>query len=501
MTTALLPNLPGLWAPLVHKACLHNEVASLAMRSLRATPEPTAPHLFAAEMKRIANRILSGREFEKWSLERTALSYEGSLRRRYLEAYDSLQSDPELSVEDWRLGIFVKSEKFGYDKLMKPRMIFPRSPRYNLLLASYLKPLEHWLWPHLTAEALSLPGCGRLCAKGLNPRERAELIKRKLDWFPEGVCFEVDGAAFEAHVGIESLQQEHGFYLRAYRGCRELASLLGKQLRNFGRSRLVEFSRVAGRASGDYNTGMGNTLVMVCAVLAALRSLDVPADILVDGDNALLFCSKRVLARLRLGFPAAVQANSGQEMVLERPVDRLESVVFGRSSPVCVSGVWRMVRPWQRVLSGAASSHHHLNHRAAWPGFVRGVALCESVLCRGVPVLWAWCNRVLDLTEGVRLPADLAFRDYYMAYGVRPSQGGRSPPPDPGTRESFESAFGLGVDAQLAFEDMLSSMSGFPTTAVESEVFWSGGACGLPSGLWAQWADGVDLYGGLWSVR
>jgi len=99
--------------------------------------------------------------------------------------------------------------------------------------------------------------------KGLNPRQRANLIVRKFNQFRDCVVFEVDGKAFEAHVTVPQLEQEHSVYDVAYQDAR-LRKVLSRQLELAGvTANGVKFSRPGGRASGDYNTGMGNTLVML----------------------------------------------------------------------------------------------------------------------------------------------------------------------------------------------------------------------------------------------
>lgn len=488
MVQALSVPLPGCYSPQVHKACVHNQVAALARRSLAPTPslkEPAPLRSFYRSLSRKARKAFRG---ERWGLLHTAESYDGALRRRYLEAYRSLLAEPELTRDDWKLGVFVKADKFGFDKLAKPRMIFPRSPRYNLVLASWLKPLEHWLWPWLTARRVGGGGVGRVVAKGLGPVGRAELIRRKMDKFLDPVVFEVDGAAFEAHVVVEALRFEHGFYLSMYGDDPELASVLSRQLFNFGKSRDgVRFSRSGGRASGDFNTGMGNSLLMLGACVQSLKRLCCRRfDLLVDGDNALLFLERSEYARILPRFSEVVTRISAQELVLENPVSRFEHVVFGRSQPVSVGGgVSKMVRPWQRVLSGACASHHNLNHRGAWEGYLRGVALCESVLAAGVPVLWAWCSRLLALTRGARVAHDGAFRDYRV-YGVSTSDGREPDPPTAEARESFAVAFGLSVSEQVCFERELLRLN-MPASAVDCESPWTTGFDRSPPGLLDGW--------------
>nr|QDH87447.1 MAG: RNA-dependent RNA polymerase [Riboviria sp.] len=354
--------------------------------------------------------------------------------------------DGPLRSSDVKLRAFLKAEKRRPDSLAKPRMIFPRSPRYNLVLASWLKPFEHWLWGNLKSRVVSGVGNSRVVAKGLNQTQRANLIVRKMRTIPDCVVFEVDGRAFEAHVDVWQLQQEHAIYGRAYPSDRDLQNVLSKQLRNFGvTSNGVRFSRDGGRASGDFNTGMGNTLVMLAVVMGTMSQIrPICWDTLVDGDNALLFISRSDCHRVCAEFPNVATEISGHEMVLERPTSVVEEVRFGQSAPLRVKGGWQMVRDWRKVVSHSTSSHHHLREPRFAPEFIRGVAACESFLAGGVPILWAYTRNLMARTEHVGGFRRHFLRDYQVL-GVPVESLGEiyAEEPDDEARQSFEKAFGV----------------------------------------------------------
>lgn len=388
----------------------------------------------------------------------TALSYSGSLRRRYIEAARSLESDGLSGFHDYFLRAFLKSEKNrSPGKMAKPRLIFPRSPRFNLELASRLKPFEHWIWGRLTGKIL---GCGdgsRLVAKGLNPVARANLIIRKFNAIPQCVCFEIDGAAFEAHVGPAQLAGEAATYRAAFPGDRRLRWLLRCQSELLGEVSDAKFRRPGGRASGDYNTGMGNSLVFVVECASALRSLGVHYDMLADGDNALLFVSQRDVDYVVSRLPGLITQSSGHEITLERPTSVLEQIRFGGSAPVFLGQElgWRMVRDWNRVLSGAFSSHIHLNEPKFAKRWMKGVAMCEMSLARGVPVLQAWAVGALRALGGQKVAKEAFYRDYF-ALGATMVGSDSATTVSCEARLSFERAFGLSPDLQVAFEQSLS---------------------------------------------
>lgn len=462
MQTASVSAVPGTWVPTVHANCWHNENAALLMRSLGPTPSSVEscrrPVINAFRRIGLVASRYSG---ARWDYRETALSYSGVLRRRYLQAEESLLLDGPVRSSDVRVRAFLKAEKRRCDALAKPRMIFPRSPRYNLHLASWLKPFEHWLWGNLKSGVVCGTGNSRVCAKGLNATQRGNLIVRKMRQIPDCVVFEVDARAFEAHVELWQLLQEHSIYERAYPGCADLKIALNRQLRNFGvTSNGLKFVREGGRMSGDYNTGMGNTLVMLAVVTGVMSQLGIKLwDTLVDGDNALLFFPRSDLSFVCANFQSVALEISGHEMVLESPTSVVEEVRFGQSAPVWVKGGWQMVRDWKKVVSQSTSSHSHLREPRYRREFLRGVACCEAFLADGVPILWSFTRRLMEQTEGISAFRLHGLRDYEVL-GVPLSALRQTYPTEPDLRSrlSFELAFGVGVSEQLILERQLASI-------------------------------------------
>jgi len=463
MYSAWITQIPGSWVPGVHASCTHNEIAALSLRSLCLNPVPAdfycQPVLDAFYSIRCVARKYGG---TRWTYLETAESYTGSLRRRYLEAEASLRNDGPLTRTDWYIGAFLKAEKFNPAlKVAKPRMIFPRSPRYNLVLASWLKPFEHWLWGYMTSAKVFGGSRTRVVAKGLNQRRRGNLIAKKFKSLDECVVFEVDGKSFESHVDKWQLEQgEHPVYYAAL-GKHDLADVLRHQLRLSGVTQGgVKFSREGGRASGDFNTGMGNSLIMLAVVVAVMKQFHVPFDLLVDGDNALVFMRGRDASRVCRDFATLAHRFSGHEMVLERPVSVMEDIRFGQCAPVWVGGGWCMVRDYRKVVSGACSSHVHLKDPAFVGPYLRGVALCEASLSRGLPVLSAWSSQLFARTNSFRA-VDASFYRDYQVLGVDVDQLVEPVEEEilAETRVSFERAFGLSAEAQRHLENSLKAPS------------------------------------------
>ncbi|QKN22691.1 RNA-dependent RNA polymerase [Erysiphe necator associated ambiguivirus 2] len=471
--------VPGLYAPAVHSCCYHNERVAFLKRSLGPTPvsaeEARGPVLASfGWLRRVAFRYGGTR----WDLRDTAQSYTGALRSKYLQAEESLRLDGPLRSSDYKLSAFLKAEKIKPEAgFPKPRIIYPRSARYNLVLASWLKPFEHWLWGNLKSERSWGVRPSRVVAKGLNQVQRANLVDRKMRAVGEGcVVFEVDGAAFEAHTDLWQLLGEQSVYSAAYPGDSALRRVLSVQHQLSGRTSLGHrFWRGGGRASGDFNTGMGNTIVMLAVCRAVMLSFNCRFDLLVDGDNALVFVDSVSAPVVHAEFHRLALLHSGHEMVLERPVTELPDVVLGRSQPVFNGRHWSFVRPWERCISNGMASHVHLRgSRASALRFLGGVGRCEASLSVGIPVLGAWSHRLSLLGRPKSL---VGLRDYQVLGVDVGSAVARDPvyiEPSAEARASFYRTFRLSPGAQVLLERRLAGWEpGEDDTYHRSPLPWS----------------------------
>lgn len=448
----------------VHSVCPHNEHAALRLRVLGQQPAevylPLGRLVTRAfdRVRGVAGRYSSG----AWSHLETAQSYTGAMRRKYIEAECSLREDGPVTSRDATLKAFLKAEKVSFNKLPKPRLIFPRSARYNLDLASRLKPFEHWLWGNLKASTVFGATNTRVVLKGLSPRQRANLLVRKFRAFDDCVVFEVDGKAFEAHVGPSLLNHEHAVYSRAFPGDRGLDRLLGFQKGMFGRTAGgIAFSREGGRASGDYNTGMGNSIAMLCIVAGTLSFYGVPFDLAVDGDNALIFLERSHYPRVVASFASRVRSWSGMELTLEKPTSVVERIRFGRSAPVFLGRGrgWTMVRDWQSVLAGTGATHLWRSVPGGFAAWMAGVVRCELSLALGVPILQGWALNTLRTMGPTKAVDATVYRDY-QAMGAWLAGVEDTTVVTDECRVSFEIAFGVPAEVQRALETSLASGPG-----------------------------------------
>lgn len=386
------------------------------------------------------------------TLDQVVATFHGAKRRLYQEARSTFLTRP-LCESDGRINSFVKAEKTNPNAKVNPdpRMIQARSPRYNLQIAKYLRFVEHQIY--------NLEHHGtRAVAKGLNQKSRAEHIIRKFERFEHCVCFSVDCSRFDQHEALEVLKVEHDFYRSFYPHSEELNWLLKMQERNKCRTKNgVKYSVRGGRMSGDINTALGNCLVMILMVRAAFDELAVKYDLFDDGDDCLLFVEEQDFGRVRDALPA-IFLRFGQELRVENIARDIPDVLFCQSRIVWNGEHHVMMRDWRKVLSQACCGTKYWN----MPNMVRPmmglIAVCESNLCAGIPILAKFAEAVRRNSEGQCAVWNAA--ESGLVYRVRLEFGDETPTYKSSTvttraRLSFQRTWGVDVWEQKAIEERL----------------------------------------------
>jgi len=440
----------------MHAQCWCTERASLERRVF---VDAVWTHAGRRQMRITQRRF--GEIFKTWDLDvldvdEAVLALSKAKRRRYIEAAESLKSVP-VERRDAKVAMFVKADKLNGVGLeeKKPRAIQGRSPRYNLALARYLKPIEHalmgWKGPKRGVERT------RLFAKGLNSRQRASLIIRKTQAFRRPRVVSVDASSFDASVASWHLELVHGLYLRMTRDP-EFERLLTWQIRNFGRTQNGHSYKIVGnRMSGDVDTGIGNSILNAMVFTTVLRVAGVRKwDMLCDGDDALLFVEDGQLdfhrcceIALTIGFRL-----TGEEAVI---CDNFYDIEFCRSRPVWTPQGYTMCRIPSRAVSCFGCSHRYAHWSIAkYKTFLAGCGVCELTSGYDLPMISHLAYAAANLTtdrfygEDERYVAGQRVTDQLLESTV---QNMREPRVHPRTRAEVAEAFGVSVDEQLAYED------------------------------------------------
>lgn len=315
--------------------------------------------------------------FKPWTEEQVLASYEGGKRKLYARVYDSIRySKP---VAKWcKIEPFVKVEKYTfYDKPNRiPRPIQPPTKEMRAFMARYMKPIEGRM------KKMVLPGCVYpFLAKGMNSSGLAKRFEAMWGCFENPVALSLDLSKFDGTIGPLLRKLENEFFVlfgndAAYRYC----------LRSFETDKYVvrvggvKMRLNRGRASGENQTGAGNSLIMavVCRVV-----FDFRCEIFANGDDTIVLFEKRELAyaRARLDkfkcFGLDVREESCESEIEE--VEWCQSrFTYTPSGPL-----W--IRNWKRVLLTLVASNEY--SPVKWRGLLKQMAYAEMVQNPGVPII------------------------------------------------------------------------------------------------------------------
>ncbi|AAB81639.2 RNA-dependent RNA polymerase [Carrot mottle mimic virus] len=386
-----------------------------------------------------------------WSMEDVVNSYTGRQRARYEQAMLSIMERP-LERRDARVSTFIKAEKINFSAKPDPapRVIQPRDPRFNVVFAKYIKPLEPMLYKAL----------GRLyeqpcVAKGFNAFQTGEIIRKKWDSFRNPVCVGLDASRFDQHVSVEALKFTHSVYKR-FNSSKEFVDLLNQMYVNRGlgtcKDGLVKYKVKGCRMSGDMDTALGNCVLMVLMTRNLCLDLSIPHELMDNGDDCIVIFEKEHLQR----FNAAVKpyfAALGFTMKVEAPVYQFEKVEFCQTQPVFDGTQWRMVRQIPSIAKDLCSVIDWEQLESWW----HAIGNCGQSLAGGLPVFgsfYRWLCRIGKANTKV------TEHPLYKCGMVNLSRGmdARDKPITTEGRLSFSLAFGLSIPMQIALEGIYDNL-------------------------------------------
>lgn len=395
-------------------------------------------------------------------------TYRGPKRRVYQNALHSLEEEG-LTEADAHLSAFVKFEKQDVEKA--PRVINPRSARYNLRLGKYLKHAEHKFF-----RAINKAFGGRTRAtviKGMNADQAADVLVEKWQQFDDPVAVGLDASKFDMHVSIAALLYEHSFYKALFPNCAELRWLLKLQLRNKGVARAVDgtvkFTMEGTRCSGDLNTSLGNCIIMCALVWAYSKVRGIRVELANNGDDCVVFMERRDEPAFRDGLSNWFKAK-GFAMAVEPTVDVLEQVEFCQSHPVQLSTGWRMVRNVTACLIKDPICLLSIPNDKVYRKWLAAIGMCGSHLAAGVPVLSEFYD--VFSRAGTSCSQGMLQEVFKNRSQLHLAQGLSAGDVDARARVSFYYAFGILPDDQRQLERFYQSATIGPVQLKPIERQW-----------------------------
>jgi hypothetical protein len=173
-------------------------------------------------------------------------SKKGHSRRRYVRAYTQIQKLGFDVNKHTNISAFVKTERY-YKAGKAPRMILGRDPRFNILYARFIEPVEKAFFqlPQV-ANACDPLSCGRRFSKLVG------------EWFGENDMTAYEGSQTKFHLFLEAL-----IYTKLHSEERELLNILLalKMRKKCTTQSGVNFDFMYCRGSGDSDTSLGNGLL------------------------------------------------------------------------------------------------------------------------------------------------------------------------------------------------------------------------------------------------
>lgn len=378
------------------------------------------------------------------TLPEVAETFKACKVKLYRNAAISLSRVP-LQLKDSRLTCFVKYEKHLRSGGLVPtaRMISPRSPRFNLSVARYLKPVEKGIYAAID-KSMGI----RTVMKGLNNVERAEAIEEHWARYSDPIAIGLDASRFDQHVSEAALRAEHSLYTGIYPNV-ELRNLLECQIDNYCTcycpDGTLKWATRGGRMSGDMNTSLGN-IALSCAMFAVYRDeINIKASLINDGDDCLVLMERRDETIFRAGLND-FYLRHGFTMKVEPTARILEEIEFCQCKMVFNGERYILSRNYSKVLRQDALGDGPLDTVNAIRKWAYQVAVGCGRDAGGIPILQEYysClkgfglhhkfkmdtfersfNAVQNMTHGAvetRAITDESRLSFYLAYGVNPTQ-------------------------------------------------------------------------------
>lgn len=399
--------------------------------------------------------------------------YEGGKRRVYELAMESLYVRP-VEASDAKMSSFVKFEK-GLKEGACPRLINPRSPRYNCEIGKLIAHCEKPLF-----KAIDEVFGGPTVFKGMDALQQGQAFKDAWDLFDDPVAVGLDASRFDQHVSRELLEWEHSVWPRMvpqpYRA--KLAWLLRLQKRNLGSAAFadgrVKFKINGCRMSGDMNTSSGNCLIMCAMVYSYIHSLTpkiTRSRLANNGDDCVVILERKDLATFTNSLDAWF-TTMGFTMKVEAPVDELEKVEFCQMHPVWTARGWCMIRDPRTAMPKDVHSTCDLRAEKVarrWLGAVRDGGLALTAGCPVWPSFYR-CFPAYDYMKGsAQVLHTLTTSGFWRTRGKMEYQDLEVKPEH---RYSFWVAFGILPDEQISMEERFESVRlrwSQPTSSVIGE--------------------------------
>jgi len=352
--------------------------------------------VFMSHMRR--SKHLGTKTVRKHSFEEVLSCYSGRRLEVYTRARDSLKRTFLTDRDAW-LTTFVKCEKINFTAKPDacPRVINPRSPRFNLGLARFIKHLEKPCYAAIDDLFNKRRRFkNRTVMKGLNAELLGKEVSAIWNQYNNPVAVRLDAKRFDQHVSAAALRYEHSLWTSLYAGDdkSELAWLLNAQVLNQCVCRCrdgeLRFCISGMRMSGDMNTSSGNVILMCSMMHAFLNFLDqkygtLGLSLINNGDDCLLIGEREVTQHV-VNEVEGFFLDYGFEMDIEGTTDVLEEAKFCQTHMLDLGDRVVAVRSYPEAIAKDCTSFLAMNNATEFNAWRKAIGECGMALCSGVPI-------------------------------------------------------------------------------------------------------------------
>jgi hypothetical protein len=404
-----------------------------------------------SELRGFTKRLLHAtRKVPTLSTEQFVDTYVGAKRAAYQRAASDLELRP-VSRRDSYIMPFIKDEKTNLTRKDDPcpRIIQPRSARFNIAIGKHLKPMEKPIF-----RGISAVFGGTTVMKGLNASERGLVLEEKWARFDRPYAIMLDASRFDQHCSRDIIDWEHSVEERLAYGREELRLLNSYRRTNTCFIRTNEggykYKLNGVRMSGDMDTALGNCLTMCAMTYSFMAHLNLlKFEYMNDGDDGVLIVESRDASMVVDNFKDYF-LKFGFTMKLEGTCSVIEHIEFCQARPVFDGEHYRFVRDPLVCLDKDSLSLKssidvetmvHLRNAIGW---------CGLSLAGDMPIFGEFYNSMINGPERAR---EYTTGMEFLSRGMKPKYSS----PSDSTRVSFYKAFNIPPDTQIACERDISN--------------------------------------------
>jgi len=429
---------------------LIERVLSVSVGGAQVPPPQPQRGFVRTEMKAFTKRLLHAvRRVPTMSTDEFVDTYVGRKRAMYAREVEGLSVLP-IERKDAYIMAFIKDEKTNLTRKSDPcpRIIQPRSARFNVAIGLHLKPMEKPIFRGIAAVF-----GGTTVMKGLNAQQRGAEVHRKWQRFNKPFAIMLDASRFDQHCSRDIISWEHSVEESLAMDREEL-----KRLNRFRSKNTCFFRTNEGgykytlngvRMSGDMDTAMGNCLTMCAMTYSFMASIEVDTyEYMNDGDDGVIIIesgdAELVLQTFKRYF-----LKFGYTMKLEGVSDRLEGIEFCQARPVFDGHSYRFVRDPLICLDKDSISLKGLTDVESMLKLRNSIGWCGLSLAGDMPIFGKYYasmissdERTEEYTTGMQFLSKGMVAKYHA--------------PTDEVRLSFYDAYNITPDQQLAIEDTIS---------------------------------------------